>query len=782
MMLRRSVFFVLFFLLALHAGNSAEPQTKIQFAAEPFSLHQVRLLDGPFHDAMLRTQKYLLEIDSDRLLHNFRMNAEIASTAKPLGGWEAPDVELRGHSLGHFLSACALMYASTGDERFKSKAERIVEELAKIQQALPSRGFNPGYLSAFPEEFFDRVDAGKKVWAPYYTLHKIMAGLLDMYTLCDSKKALDVLIKMADWVKFRVDRLSEDQQQLALQTEFGGMNEVLANLYAVTGNPENLRIARKFDHHAFFDPLAKGEDRMNGLHANTQIPKAIGAAREYELTGEKEYYDIAEFFWKRVAHYRSYVIGGNSDGEAFFPIEYFSKHLGEETTETCNTYNMLKLTRHLFEWEPSAETMDFYERGLFNHILASQDPASGMMTYYVPLKPGAFKTFSDPEKSFWCCVGTGIENHSKYGDSIYFHNQDSLFVNLFIASELNWEDKGLIIRQETKFPDEETTKLIFRSEKPMRLVLKIRYPSWSDDKATIFVNGKKIQFDSKPGSYIPIDREWKTRDTLEARFPMSLRTESMPDDPNTIAFLYGPIVLAGDLGPIEQAERYGVYSPTIDPQRPKEVPVFISELKKITTRMKSDPSKPLTFRTVGIGKPEDVLLSPFYKIDNHRYSVYWKVYSEQGWEKRKSEIRAEDLHRKQIETQTVDAVQIGDVENEKAHGFESKDSDTGIFEGRSWRATRSGWFSYQLKVIPDQPMRLLCTYWGGETRKVAVEIVIDGEKIATEELYENKPGEFYEKEYILPGGLTQGKDRITVKLGVPQNERGSYVFDVRTLR
>lgn len=443
---------------------------------------------------------------------------------------------------------------------------------------------------------------------------------------------------------------------------------------------------------------------------------------------------------------------------------------------------MLKLTRHLFEWEPSAETMDFYERGLFNHILASQDPATGMMTYYVPLKPGAFKTFSDPEKSFWCCVGTGIENHSKYGDSIYFHNEDSLFVNLFIASELNWEDKGLIIRQETKFPDEETTKLIFRSEKPVRLVLKIRYPSWSDDKATILVNGKKIQFDSKPGSYIPIDREWKTGDILEARFAMSLRTESMPDDPNTIAFLYGPIVLAGDLGPIEQAERYGVYSPTIDPQRPKEVPVFIADLKKITTRIKSDSSKPLTFRTVGIGKPEDVLLSPFYKIDNHRYSVYWKVYSEQSWEKRRSEIRAETLHRQQIQTQTVDAVRIGDAENENAHAFESKDSDTGIFEGRNWRATRSGWFSYQLKVIPDQPMRLLCTYWGGETRKVAVEIVVDGEKIATEELYENKPGEFYEREYILPTGLTQGKDRITVKFGVPQNERGSYVFDVRTLR
>jgi DUF1680 family protein len=568
---------------------------------------------------------------------------------------------------------------------------------------------------------------------------------------------------------------------MALETEFGGMNEVLANLYALTKDSEHLRIARKFDHQAFYDPLAKGEDQMNGLHANTQIPKVIGAAREYELTGEKKYYDIAEFFWKRVAYHRSFVIGGNSDGEGFFPPEYFSKHLGEETTETCNTYNMLKLTRHLFSWEPSAEAMDFYERALFNHILASQDPASGMMTYYVPLKSGAFKTYSDPEKSFWCCVGTGMENHSKYGDSIYFHDEDSLFVNLFIASELNWKQKGVTLRQETHFPDEDTTKLTIRAEQPRRFVMKIRYPRWSDNKASIVMNNQKINIDSNPGSYIPIDREWKNGDTVEARFPMRLQIESMPDDPNTVAFLYGPIVLAGDLGQIEEAEKYGVYSPTVDPQRPRAVPVFLSDAKEILSKVKPDPSKKLTFQTVGIGRPNDVVLLPFYKM-NRRYGVYWKIYSEEGWKKRKAEIKAADMHRKEIERRTVDAVQIGEAENEKAHSFESRDSDTGIFEGRRWRATRDGWFSYELKVLPDQPMSLLCSYWGGETRKRVVEIVVDNESIATEELYENQPGEFFEKQYLLPSKLTQGKERITVKLQVPKNERGSYVFDVRTLK
>ncbi|MBM3302708.1 MAG: glycoside hydrolase family 127 protein, partial [Deltaproteobacteria bacterium] len=370
-------------------------------------------------------------------------------------------------------------YASTGDSRFKDRVNAVVSELYKIQEALAERGFNPGYLSAFPEEFIDRVEKRQRVWAPYYTLHKIMAGLLDSYLYCDNSLALNILIKKADWVKFRMDRLTEDAQQKMLETEYGGMNDVLANLYAVTGNQEHLRLARLFDHKALFDPLSQGEDPLDGLHGNTQIPKMIGAARTYALTGEKTYRDIATFFWKRVVHYRSYVIGGNTNGERFFPVEQFSRQLGTATTETCNAYNMLKLTRHLFSWEPSAETMDYYERALFNHILASQDPVTGMVCYYVPLRPGAFRTYSTPDNSFWCCVGTGMENHAKYGDSIYYHDNHSLYVNLFIASELNWREKGLVVRQETKFPDEDRTRLTFRTRKPVRLALKVRYPGWA---------------------------------------------------------------------------------------------------------------------------------------------------------------------------------------------------------------------------------------------------------------------------------------------------------------
>jgi DUF1680 family protein len=323
-------------------------QPVVPMKAAPFELKDVRLLEGPFRAALMRDQAYLVSLDADRLLHMFRLTAGLPSTAQPYGGWEDPKCELRGHSLGHYLSACALMFASTGDTGIKAKADYIVVELAKCQDALPKQGHHPGYISAFPESFIDRVEARQPVWAPWYTLHKIMAGLLDSYKLGDNQQALVVLGRMADWVKFRVDRLTPAQMQASLETEFGGMNDVLANLYAVTGNPDHLRLARAFDHQKIFEPLARGEDRLDGLHANTQIPKMIGAARVFELTGEKRYQDIATFFWQRVALNRSYVIGGHSDGEHFFPIDQFSRHLTAETAETCNTYNMLKLTRHLF--------------------------------------------------------------------------------------------------------------------------------------------------------------------------------------------------------------------------------------------------------------------------------------------------------------------------------------------------------------------------------------------------------------------------------------------------
>ncbi|HZS03548.1 MAG TPA: beta-L-arabinofuranosidase domain-containing protein [Blastocatellia bacterium] len=760
-------------------GARGEGKEKVQFKAREFEPGAVRLLDGPFREAMLRDQKYLLSLDNDRLLHNFRVNAGLPSSARPLGGWEAPDVELRGHSVGHFLTALALMYAGTGDERFKAKGDALVAELARVQQALPSRGANPGYLSAFPEEFFDRVDKRQRVWAPYYTLHKIMAGLLDMRQLAGNRQALDVLLKLADWVRFRVDRLSDDEQQAVLQTEFGGMNDVLASLYAVTGNPEYLRIARKFDHRRVFDPLARGEDPLSGLHANTQIPKAIGAAREYEVTGEQRYHDIASFFWERVAGHRSYVIGGNSDNESFFPPEQFSKHLGASSTETCNTYNMLKLSRHLFAWEPSARTMDFYERGLYNHILASQDPPTGMMTYYVPLRPGAFRTYSTPDASFWCCVGTGMENHAKYGDTIYFRADQALYVNLFIASELNWKEKGLTVRQETRFPEEDTTRLTVKTAKPLKLAFRIRYPSWAQSGMTLAVNGRKETVTAGPGSYVTVEREWKNGDTIEVKLPMSLRLEAMPDDPRMVALLYGPIVLGGDLGKedLTDERRYGPSAPQMGRVKPIQVPVFIGEVRDVLAKVKPVAGSPLHFRTEGLARPQEVSLAPFYSLHVRRYNVYWKVWQPAEWEKLKGELAAAEARRKVIERHTVDAVNLNDRQSEQAHNLKGEGLVDGEFDGKRWRAAR-GWFSYELKVVPDKPVTLVCTYRGSEGRLRSFDVIVEGEKVATQTL-EIHPGELFDFEYPLPEALTRGRQRITVKFQARPDSIAGSLFDVR---
>ena len=464
---------------------------------------------------------YLLSLDPDRLLHTFRLNAGLPTTAKPYGGWEAPSVELRGHSLGHYLTACALTYEATGDERLKARALGLVAELRKVQRALPARGMSPGYLSAFPEELIDRVEARKGVWAPYYTLHKIMAGLLDVHRATGDAAALEAVKDMAAWVGLRAKGLTDAQWQAMLETEFGGMQEVLTELHVTTRDPEHLRLARLFDHRSVFDPLARGEDPLDGLHANTQIPKAIGAASDCELTGEARYCAVAETFWQRVALHRSYAIGGHSEDEHFSPVAHLSRHLGESTAETCNTYNMLKLSRRLFLRDADPARIEFYERGLFNHILASQDPATGMVTYYVALKPGAWRSYSTPEDSFWCCVGTGMENPARYGEAIYARQGDALLVNLFLASELAWPEKGLVLRQETRFPDEGRTRLVLRLQKAARFALRVRHPAWAGDGFAATVNGQAVRLDSRPGSYATIEREWRDGDVVELRLPMA---------------------------------------------------------------------------------------------------------------------------------------------------------------------------------------------------------------------------------------------------------------------
>ena len=748
--------------------NKTKVAPKVAAKAYAFHLKDVKLLDGPFKHAMELDHAYLLSLEPDRLLHDFRVNAGLPSSAKPLGGWEEPKCELRGHFVGHYLSACAMMYASTGDEPLKEKAGQVVAGMAECQAKMGN-----GYLSAYPESFIDRVEAAKPVWAPWYTLHKIYAGLIDMYVYCDNAQALDAARKFADWAKGRMDKLGDDQMQKMLGNEHGGINDALAELYAVTGDEKYLKLSLRFNHKAVLDPLANREDKLTGLHANTQFPKVIGAARQYELTGDDRLRTLATFFWNVVAKERSYVIGGNSDGEHFSPKEKLSQALGPNTTETCNTYNMLKLTRHLFAWDAKAEEADYYERALYNHILASQNPETGMMCYYVPLRTGSAKSFGGPLDAFWCCTGTGVENHAKYGDSIYFHDgAGGLYVNLFIASELTWRGPGVKIRQETKYPEAGATHLALTCEKPVELTLNIRRPWWATTAMDIAINGARQPVESRPGSYASLTRTWKTGDTVDVAMPMSLRTEGFRDNPRRLAILYGPLVLGAEV------------------DRSKEFPVMVGSVEQVVPAVKPVAGRAMEFtlsralvRRVGDDSGADTTLVPFYGMYKKPYIVYWDVLTEEDWRGKQEELKAQMAKRQALEARAVDRVDIGKAESERGHGLKGEKTAAGELGGRNWRhATDGGWFSFEMKVLADKPMELLCAYWGSDAGARTFDIMVDGTKLATEKLEGKRQGKFYDQPYAIPPELTKGKDKVVVKFqGHPGHFAGG-VFGCMTLR
>ncbi|MGH9529517.1 MAG: beta-L-arabinofuranosidase domain-containing protein [Terriglobales bacterium] len=580
-------------------------------------MKQVRLGDGPCMQAMDADRRFLHSLPTDRLLHNFRINAGFPSSAQPLGGWEAPDCELSGHYAGgHYLSAVALMYASTGDEQLKANGDTVVAELAKCQDALKS-----GYLSAFPVDFFDRLRERQRVWAPFYTIHKIMAGNLDMYVHCGNEQALEVAEKMARWTAGYVGPLSYEHMQRILGTEYGGMGEVLCNLYAVTGKKYYLGLAQKFDKKAFFDPLADHRDELKGLHVNTHIPQVIAAARYYELTGDRRYRDIAEYFWDEVVSERSYCTGGTSNHESWNTDPgKLSTELSTNTKEDCCAYNMMKLTRHLFGWSADARLMDYYERLVFNHRLGTINPEDGTMMYYLPLASGYWKTFGKPFDAFWCCTGTGSEEYSKLTDSIYFHDDDSLYVNLYVASQLEWPEKGLRVRQETRFPEEQGTTLTISAKAPLRMGVNLRIPYWVQG-GSVRINGVALPAFASPASYLSLNRVWKNGDKIELSLPMGLHIWPMPDDETIQATMYGPLVLAGRFDPVTREMLYGDYQPK--PGDQTKVPDITADPGKPTAWVQADAKQPLTFQSVGQSQP--LTLVPLYKIINHRYAVYWKV-------------------------------------------------------------------------------------------------------------------------------------------------------------
>ncbi|MCW3119839.1 MAG: hypothetical protein JWM28_3921 [Chitinophagaceae bacterium] len=749
----------------------------IDIKAYAFNLRDVRLLDGsPFKNAMDRDAGFLLSINAGRLLHRFFQNAGLPTQGDVYGGWESEG--LSGHTLGHYLSACSMMYASTGDKRFKDKVDTIVNELQRCQQARKT-----GYIGAIPkaDSIFGKLANGEIKsggfdlnggWSPWYTVHKVMAGLLDAWLHGNNKKALTIVTGMADWTENTLKNLSPEQLQKMLRCEYGGMNDVLAELYAVTGNKKYLDLSYKFYDDFVMVPLSKKIDPMPGKHSNTNVPKAIGSAAQYELAGKPSDKTIALFFWQTMVHHHTYVIGGNSNYEYCGEEDKLNDRLSDNTAETCNTYNMLKLTRHLFSWDPLSALGDYYERALYNHILSSQNPETGMMCYFVPLRMGTQKVFSDSFNTFTCCVGSGMENHSKYTEGIYYEGKDgSLYVNLFIPSVLTWRDKAVTVKQETAYPENSATQLTLTVKKPVKFAMRIRKPLWARDGYTIKINGKDFATTTDNG-YIIIYRQWADKDKLEINQPMSLYTEKMPDNPNRVAFLYGPLVLAGQLGNTMPDPLYGV-------------PVLLTDNKNINDWIKPVPNKALSFEMKGVGKPFDVKFIPFYKTYKNYYSVYWDYFTNAQWAARQEEYEKEMKEQKEIELRTIDNFRIGEMQPERDHhlaaGEKSYVSDALGVNGREARA--GSFFSFEMKVDPTAGAgnSLLLTYIGDDKDR-KFDIIVNGRRIATEEWAGGTTGKFYHKAYVLPGELIEHAQIITVRIEANYDKTAGRIFNARIIK
>ena len=768
--------------------SKSDKSSKIR--VRPFDSNEVRLLESPFKAAMERNAKYLLSLDPDRFLHNTRKYAGLEPKGEIYGGWESRGVA--GQTLGHYLTALSHQFAATGDERFKQRIDYIISEMDECQKA-----YGDGYIGALPPLELETLRNFKKgiveldggfnfkggAWVPWYTEHKILAGLKDAWVLTGNEKAKKVTLKLANWIDDVTRPLTHEQLQQMLKVEQGGMSETLADIYALTSDPRYLETAHRFYHEAVMNPLLENRDELAGKHANTQIPKVIGEARLYEVADDENGREIADFFWEQVVKHHSYVIGGNSENEHFGQPDNLSKQTGPATAESCNTYNMLKLTRHLFEWKPKAEYFDFYERALYNHILASQDPQRGMFTYFMSLKPGHFKTFSTPEESFWCCVGTGMENHTKYHDSIYFHGEKDLYINLFIPSVLNWKKKGLTLEQHTSYPQGNRVDFIFNPSKNLPLNVKFRIPGWANNEVKFLINGKLISAKISAEGYAEIKRIWKKGDRLQMTIPLTVRTEAMPDDAGKVAFLYGPLVLAGDLGKVPNNEKQYAIEQWDNFNEPvAKVPVFVTEEKNLVSLVKRTKSDTIEFRVSRDVKPDAVTLRPFNEIFYDYYNVYWDVMTPAQYAERRAALKAEAERQARIDARTVDIYRPGEQQSEVDHRQTGENTISGQYRERKFRhATDGGWFAFTAKVKADKPLELLCTFWGGETGNRTFDILIDGKIIATQTLSRNKPDEFFEIAYRIPEELTRGKETVEVRFQAHPANMAGGLYGARIL-
>ncbi|HEY8227558.1 MAG TPA: beta-L-arabinofuranosidase domain-containing protein [Pyrinomonadaceae bacterium] len=756
----------------------------ISYVARPLPLSDVRITGGPLKRAQDLDAEYLLKLEPDRMLSYYRKQAGLQLKAQGYGGWDGSGRNLTGHIAGHYLSAVSLMYAATGDKRFKDRADYIVKEMKEVQDKN-----GDGFLSALEglREKFAELASGNirssffdlnGLWSPWYTLHKTFAGLRDAYRYTGNRTALQTEIKFAGWAERILLKLDDTQTQKMLNTEFGGMNEVLADLYADTGDKRWLILSHHFDHHAVVDPLARREDQLSGLHGNTQVPKLLGVLMRYIYAGDKSDGEAAKFFWDAVALHHSYATGGHGRDEYFGPPDQLSERVDGRTNESCNVYNMLKMTRRLFAISPDIKYAEFEERALFNHVLASMDPDDGRTCYMVPAGRSVRHEYQDMFRDFTCCVGTGMENHGLHGDGIYYESGDRLWVNLYVPSAATWRGAGVNLVLETSFPEGDSATLRLMLAKPKEFTLALRRPSWAGQGFNVKINGEVVSELPKAGSYVELKRKWKSGDAVVLTLPKTLHREPMPDNPNRVALMWGPLVLAGDLGP-EPERRSWITTQT---------PAFITAERPIDEWVATITDNPATFFSNGFdldGAEKQINLVPFYRLHRRIYSIYWDLYTAEGWEKKLNYLAAERAKQRKLEAATVAFVQPGDIQKEKAFQQQGEDSTTDRISGRTARRGKK-WFSYNVPVDPSHPDALVVTYHSEERGKRTFEILIDGRRIGEQTLERRPPGSaaggFFDVEYQIPQHLLNDKEKVTVRFQATGGNEIAAVYGIRIIR
>ncbi len=753
-------FLLLSFIICISSNHlfSAQTQPKVEY----FPLEDIRLLDSPFKHAQDLDKKYLLEMNPDRLLAPFLREAGLDPKAESYTNWE--NTGLDGHIGGHYLSALSLMYASTGDEQIKQRLDYMLNELKRVQDANGN-----GYIGGVPggKQMWNEIKQGNiraggfdlnGKWVPLYNIHKTYAGLRDAYLYAHSEQARDMLVNMTDWMIEITNNLSEEQMQDMLRSEHGGLNETFADVAAITGDKKYIDLAYKFSHKQLLEPLTKQEDKLTGMHANTQIPKVLGFKRIADITENEEWSEASRFFWETVIKDRSISIGGNSVSEHFNPTDDFSRMISSfEGPETCNTYNMLRLTRMLYQTSLDKPYIDYYEKALYNHILSTQNPEQGGFVYFTQMRPGHYRVYSQPHTSMWCCVGSGMENHAKYGEMIYAHTDNTLYVNLFIPSEVNWKEKNTQIIQENKFPDEAQTRITINPKKATRFTLKLRYPSWvAEGSLKILINGESFPVSDVTDGYVTINRKWKKGDQVSMEMPMHITVEQLPDHSNYYTFFYGPIALAAKIGTEDMKGLYADDSRgghiAHGKQLPlKDMPIIVSDPEQLPSLLTPVTGKPLTFRLTSLYPDQyknGFELIPFFRLHEARYILYWPQASTAEVKAMQQQIEQEEREKILLDEKTIDKVICGEQQPESDHFVKFENSETGFTEDIHWREGR-GWFSYELKNADKNAQQLYIKYfnryWEGKA-----EVYINDKKVTSLEVGQGSDEEILTSVFPIP--------------------------------